>query len=103
MSVSADVALEALNAVQDPELGIGIVDLGLIYDLEVEGEAVRVTMTFTAEGCPMADAIETGVHRVLAALPGVTHTEVRVTWTPPWRPEFIDRRALDALNRRGEA
>lgn len=103
MTVSAEAVLEALNAVQDPELGLGIVDLGLIYDVTIEAEAVRVTMTFTAEGCPMADAIATGVHRVLAALPGVTHTEVQVTWTPPWRPEFIDPGALDALNRRGEA
>jgi len=103
MKVSADTVLEALNAVQDPELGIGIVDLGLIYDVAIEAEAVRVTMTFTAEGCPMAEAIETGVHRVLAALPGVTRTEVLVTWTPPWRPEFIDPGALDALNQRGDA
>jgi metal-sulfur cluster biosynthetic enzyme len=103
MTVSAEAVLEALNAVQDPELGIGIVDLGLIYDVAIEAGTIRVTMTFTAEGCPMAEAIETGVHRVLAALPGVTRTEVQVTWTPPWRPEFIDPGALDALNRRGDA
>lgn len=102
MRLLANEVLEALNAVQDPELGLGIVDLGLVYDVEIEAEAVRVTMTFTVEGCPMGEAIEEGVRRVLLALPGVTHAEVTVTWSPPWRPEFIDPRALAALNRRDE-
>ena len=102
MRVTEAEVLEALNAVQDPELGLGIVDLGLVYDVQLEGEAVRVTMTFTAEGCPMADALEDGVRRVLAALPGVTQVELQVTWTPPWRPEFIAPGALDALKERTE-
>ncbi|MCU0620806.1 MAG: metal-sulfur cluster assembly factor [Gemmatimonadales bacterium] len=89
--------LEALNAVQDPELGIGIVDLGLIYDVAVEGDVVRLTMTFTAEGCPMGDAIEAGVRRVVGALPGVREVALQLTFTPPWRPDFIDLAALDAL------
>jgi metal-sulfur cluster biosynthetic enzyme len=102
MRLLADEVLEALNTVQDPELGIGIVDLGLVYDVDIEAEAVRVTMTFTVEGCPMGEAIEEGVRRVLLTLPGITHAEVRVTWSPPWRPEFIHPLALAALNRRDE-
>ena len=102
MSVTGRVVLDALNTVLDPELGLGIVDLGLIYDVDIEAEAVRVTMTFTVEGCPVGDAIEAGVRRVLLALDGVTHVEVHVTWSPPWRPELIDPRALAALNQRSE-
>ena len=102
MRINEAAVLDALNGVQDPELGLGIVDLGLIYDVEIEAEAVRVTMTFTVEGCPMGEAIEEGVRRVLLALPGITHVEVQVTWTPPWRPEFINPGALAALNRRDE-
>jgi metal-sulfur cluster biosynthetic enzyme len=101
--VNEAALLEALNEVQDPELGLGIVDLGLIYDVAIEGEAVRVTMTFTAEGCPMADALEEGVRRVLLALPGITYVELQVTWTPPWRPEFIAPAALAALKERNES
>jgi metal-sulfur cluster biosynthetic enzyme len=103
MSVAAAAVLDALNTVQDPELGIGLVDLGLIYDVEIKAGMVRVTMTFTVEGCPMGESIEMGVRRALLALPGVLRVEVQVTWTPPWRPEFIDPRALAALNQREEA
>jgi metal-sulfur cluster biosynthetic enzyme len=92
-----EVLLDALNGVKDPELGLGIVDLGLVYDLEVAAGQVAVTMTFTAQGCPMTGAIEDGVRRVLLAVPGIRGVDVRITWEPPWRPEFISPVALRAL------
>jgi metal-sulfur cluster biosynthetic enzyme len=92
-----DILLDALNEVKDPELGLGIVDLGLIYDLAVARGHVDLTMTFTAEGCPMAEAIEDGVRRVLLAVPGIRSVDVHVTWEPRWRPDYIDPEALRAL------
>lgn len=103
MSLAVADVLDALNTVHDPELGLGIVDLGLVYDVELQRGAVHVTMTFTVEGCPMGEAIEAGVRRVLLTLPGITHADVQITWTPPWRPEFIHPGALAALNRRDES
>jgi metal-sulfur cluster biosynthetic enzyme len=92
-----DEVLDVVNQVQDPELGLGIVDLGLIYDVAVDDGVVDITMTFTAEGCPMASAIEEGVRRVLLGLPGVGKVRLQVTFTPPWTPDFIDAAALEAL------
>lgn len=94
---TSDDVLDALNQVQDPELGLGIVDLGLVYDVTVDDDVVAITMTFTAEGCPMASAIEAGVRRVAQALPGVGEVRLAVTFTPPWTPAFIDAAALEAL------
>jgi metal-sulfur cluster biosynthetic enzyme len=77
---------DALRDVIDPELGYNIVDLGLIYDIAVDGDRVGITMTMTTHGCPAADAIRDGVRERVEAIPGVRETEVEVVWTPPWSP-----------------
>ncbi|MFB1050069.1 metal-sulfur cluster assembly factor [Paraliobacillus sp. JSM ZJ581] len=88
----------ALENVIDPELGIDIVNLGLVYgvDLEEDGTAV-VTMTLTAMGCPLAGHIEEDVKRCLEDIPEVTSTQVNIVWSPPWSKDRMSRYAKIAL------
>jgi metal-sulfur cluster biosynthetic enzyme len=84
---SRDEVVEALRAVEDPELGMDIVDLGLLYDVEVEGPKVKVIHTLTSMGCPVGPMIQENVDQVVRALPDVEDVEVELTWDPPWSPE----------------
>ena len=85
--------IEALREVEDPELGMDIVELGLMYDVEVDGPHVKVLHSLTSMGCPAGPLIQEGIHSVAASLPGVEDVEVELTWDPPWTP---DRMSDDA-------
>ena len=82
-----DDVVEALRQVEDPELGMDIVDLGLLYDVEIEGPNVKVIHTLTSMGCPVGPMIQEDIHSVVAALPDVEDVEIELTWDPPWTPE----------------
>ena len=84
----ADV-LVTLRQVIDPELGQNIVDLGLIYSVNIEGAKVSVTMTLTTPGCPMHESICWGVKCALLNLEGVDDAEVELVWDPPWHPSMM--------------
>ncbi|MBA2521895.1 MAG: metal-sulfur cluster assembly factor [Solirubrobacterales bacterium] len=88
-----DDVIEALREVEDPELGMDIVELGLMYDVEVEGPKVKVIHSLTSMGCPAGPMIQENIHSVAASLPGVEDVEVELTWDPPWTP---DRMSEDA-------
>ncbi len=85
--------VEALREVEDPELGMDIVELGLMYDVEVDGPKVKVVHSLTSMGCPAGPMIQDGIHEAAAAVPGVEEVEVELTWDPPWTP---DRMSDDA-------
>jgi metal-sulfur cluster biosynthetic enzyme len=74
----------ALAQVEDPEMPINIVDLGLVYGVHIESGRVRVDLTFTAMGCPATDLLVGDVRDRLAAEPGVLSVELNVVWNPPW-------------------
>src|SRR5947207_13516315 len=93
MAVSQDDVVEALRQVEDPELGMGIVELGLLYDVDVAGSRVKVTHSLTSMGCPAGPMIQEDIHRVASELPGVEDVEVELTFDPPWTP---DRMSDDA-------
>jgi metal-sulfur cluster biosynthetic enzyme len=80
--------MEALKPVQDPEIRIGVVDLGLVYDIDVtdEGE-VTIKMTLTTPACPYGEILLAQVHRAAEELEGVTKVQVVLVWDPPWNPE----------------
>jgi metal-sulfur cluster biosynthetic enzyme len=78
---------EALRAVEDPELGMDIVELGLLYDVEVEGPRVKVIHTLTSMGCPVGPMIQENVDQIVRSMPDVEDVEVELTWDPPWSPE----------------
>jgi radical SAM protein len=80
---------QALRSVLDPELGLSIVDLGLVYGVETAGERVHVTMTLTAPGCPIHDALTDWVRRAVLGIPGVEQVDVTLTFDPPWTPARI--------------
>ena len=82
-----DEVIEALRQVEDPELGMDIVDLGLLYDVEVEGRRVKVTHSLTSMGCPVGPLIQEDINRVTRELPGVEDVDVELTWEPPWTPD----------------
>jgi metal-sulfur cluster biosynthetic enzyme len=94
-----DQAREALRGVYDPELGIDIVSLGLIYDLrEVDGRIV-IDMTLTTPGCPVSDGLPQQAETAVAFALGPDHPapEVRLVWDPPWTPDRLDDQAADIL------
>ena len=89
---------EALRQVDDPEVGINIVDLGLIYRIEVTGEQARIEMTMTSPACPMGDMIlddiETALDRIL---PPTAFLDILLVWTPPWEPAMMSPAARARL------
>ena len=89
---SADQVKLALRKVKDPELNLNIVDLGLIYEIAVDGSEVQVDMTLTSPGCPAGPQIMGDVERVLKALPGVTNVAINLVWQPFWSPDKIEPR-----------
>lgn len=84
--------LKALEVVKDPEIGYNIVDLGLVYDVDINGERVDVTMTLTAPGCPVAGMITDQATSVIRSLPGVREAEVHLVWEPFWTPDRMSPR-----------
>ena len=92
-SLSPDFIRKALRAVKDPELNLNIVDLGLVYEIEVnETGDVLVKMTLTSPGCPAGPEIVGDVSRTVQDLEGVNSVEVEIVWEPYWTPEKIDPR-----------
>jgi metal-sulfur cluster biosynthetic enzyme len=82
-----DEVIDSLRVVEDPELGMDIVELGLLYDAQVEGSKVHVTYSLTSMGCPVGPLIEQQIQEAVASLAGVEEVEAELTWTPPWTPE----------------
>jgi metal-sulfur cluster biosynthetic enzyme len=93
----------ALAEVQDPEMPINLVDLGLIYKLQVDDSRVTVDLTFTAMGCPAYEMILADVRERLLAEPGVDHVLVKVVWDPPWSSERLTPEGREALEMWGLA
>lgn len=86
-----------LKEVIDPELGVSVVDLGLIYGIEVEGNSVFVLMTLTFPGCPLASVIQKEVENKLKEVEGIGGVEVKLTFDPPWDSSKITRSARAKL------
>jgi metal-sulfur cluster biosynthetic enzyme len=90
----AETITEALRTVIDPELGCNIVDLGLIYDVEVaEGGLARILMTTTTRGCPATSYLQEGARESAWRVPGVEEVEVALTYEPPWTPQMMSEDA----------
>jgi metal-sulfur cluster biosynthetic enzyme len=96
---SKDQIIEVLKPIQDPEIRIGVVDLGLIYDVAIDDDgAVKVKMTLTTPACPYGEMLISMVHREVENLDGVTKVEVILVWDPPWDPkEMCSDYAKDML------
>jgi metal-sulfur cluster biosynthetic enzyme len=85
--------IEALRQVEDPELGMDIVELGLFYDAAIDGENVKITFSLTSMGCPVGPMIQEEIERVVREIPGVGEVESELTFDPPWTPERMSEDA----------
>lgn len=87
-AVDDSAVRDALRQVVDPEAGMNIVDLGLVYGIEVGADAVRIEMTMTTAACPMADLIvDEALQAIESVVPRGTEVDVQLVWDPPWTPE----------------
>ncbi len=93
MAINEEQVMAALRPIEDPELHLGIVDLGLIYGVDVnpqpEGDDVKLTMTFTSPFCPYGPQLKAAVQQTVAKLPGVNNSIVTIVFTPPWDPHTM--------------
>ncbi len=90
--VSEDQVKLALRRVKDPDLNLNILDLGLVYGIEVKGARVKVDMTLTSPGCPSGPEIMGNAEEEIKALPGVESVEMNLVWMPFWTPEKMEPR-----------
>lgn len=89
---------QALHEVIDPEVGVNIVDLGLVYGIEINGAHVQITMTMTTPACPLSEQIKREINtRVFARCPDVEYVDVDIVWEPPWGPERMSDAAKQTL------
>lgn len=87
--IDGDLVWEALSTVIDPEIGLDIVTIGLVYEVELIENAVRVSFTLTTPGCPMERIITDGILNAVAAVPGVEHVLPNLVWEPRWHPGMM--------------
>ena len=95
--VSQEDVTDALRDVIDPELGLDFVELGLIYEVEVEQGTVKVTYTLTSPGCPIGPQVAEQIEEFVGELDGVERVESTMTFSPPWTPERMSEDAKFAL------
>ena len=98
--ITKEMVLEKLSGVMDPELHIDIVSLGLIYDVKVSDENIKVTMTLTTPGCPLAPVIDKLIKDAIGGLPGVSRKdiELNLVWEPAWTKDRMSDEAKLQLN-----
>jgi metal-sulfur cluster biosynthetic enzyme len=95
--VTVEDITDALRDVIDPELGLDFVELGLIYDVEIERGTVKITYTLTSPGCPIGPQVSEQMEEFVGELEGVTAVEPTMTFSPPWTPELMSEDAKFAL------
>ena len=91
-AVTTDQVKLALRRVKDPELNLNILDLGLVYEMAVDGSDVKIDMSLTSPGCPSGPEIMGDAERQLRSIPGVGDVAVNLVWSPPWTPDRIEPR-----------
>jgi metal-sulfur cluster biosynthetic enzyme len=94
---TVDEVEEALTNVIDPELGLDFVELGLVYDIAVEGGEVFITFTLTSPGCPIGPQVTEQMEEFVSELEGVSRVYPKMVFTPPWTPEMMSEEAKFAL------
>jgi len=88
--VNQEAVRTALRRVKDPELNLSIIDLGLVYEIEVHEGEVHIEMSLTSPGCPSGPEIMSAAQTAIEAMEGVTKADVELVWSPYWTPDRID-------------
>jgi metal-sulfur cluster biosynthetic enzyme len=96
--ITKEQVLEQMKEVSDPEIGMDVVNLGLVYDVEINDDRVYIKMTMTAPTCPVTPWILSEAQRVVENIEGVEAADVELVWEPPWNPEMMTDEAKEALN-----
>ncbi len=94
VAAPTDAIWTALSTVIDPELGLDIVTLGLVYGVTVDDQCARIVYTLTTPGCPMERIITDGVRNAVTHVEGITRVDTEIVWDPAWHPGMIDPRAF---------
>lgn len=92
-----DQIMETLSQILDPEIGINIVDLGLVYNLILDEKTIKIIMTLTTPGCPMHSSISQGVENAVKRLDNSREVKVELVWTPKWTPDMMSENARRQL------
>lgn len=95
--IEQESLLDALRTVKDPELNVNVVDLGLVYSVQMREDQVDVEMTLTSPACPAGPDILRGAVTALEAVPGIAKANVRLVMSPPWSPDRMSEAARDEL------
>ena len=96
--VTKEEILEQLKQVSDPEIGMDIVNLGLVYDIQINGDRVYIKMTMTAPTCPVTPWTLSQAQTIVENMEGVEAADVELVWEPPWNPSMMTDEAKEALN-----
>lgn len=95
--LTPDLVTDALREVIDPEIGLDVVELGLVYGVDVDAGRVHVRMTMTTPACPLGEQIVGDAEEVIQRLAGARSVEVELVWDPPWTPQRMSANAREAL------
>ncbi|MGI9554012.1 MAG: metal-sulfur cluster assembly factor [Thermodesulfobacteriota bacterium] len=97
MSITEEKVYEVLGDIYDPEIPIDIVNLGLVYGVQIENDVVNIDMTMTSPGCPAATQIVTEAKLLLEDLPEISAANIEIVWDPPWDPSKMSEAAKESL------
>ncbi|MGQ9618551.1 MAG: metal-sulfur cluster assembly factor [Candidatus Aminicenantia bacterium] len=95
--ITKDMVIQKLSEVVDPEIGLNIVEMGLIYDIEINGDSVNVKMALTAPGCPLQNTLVSVARDSILQIQGVKNANVQIVWDPPWHPSMMSEEARKKL------
>ena len=101
--VTQEEVIQAIKQVYDPEIPVNVYDLGLIYNVEIAQENIKVKMTLTSQGCPSARQIPDMIRTRISMLPHVKDVDVQVVWEPQWNPSMISSEGKKILHLEGES
>lgn len=96
--VTEPIVRAMLMDVFDPEMGVSIVDLGLIYKIDISSDKIDIDLTLTNPSCPKADELISDIKKVLLGLSGINEVNVKLVWSPPWKPEMMSDEAKEIVS-----
>lgn len=95
--ITRELVMQKLSEVVDPEIGLNIVEMGLIYSVEINDDSVDVKMTLTAPGCPLQNTLVSIAKDAIQQIPGVKRANIQIVWDPPWHPSMMSEEAKKKL------
>ena len=98
MALTEEQVIEALRDCYDPEIPVNVVDLGPVYDIDIQDDKVNIDMTLTAPGCPVAGTLGPEIQMRLLSVEGVNDAEVNIVWDPPWTPDMLRPEGRELLS-----